>query len=313
MRAMTAVVLAFVGCHGGAPPCRPAVEPLRPSQEQVDATLPVFPSRDQVRIRRNYATSFESIDEFSDFFLVPQRYLGTSWHELSDAQVHSGTRAHRGWIDGWNDVVPGKNTNHRAYPAIQLFKRGDPFGDLVRVEFWVWLDLDPSECRDADWFSFATLTSYADVSWFQSQLVNLDSRGFVHLMHVPGQGQQVHDLFQTSTRQFPMRQWVKLTVLIDYSTQNAWKSPYLAVWQDEHLVSAARFTPRVDPAKTDKALWPPCLAGWDGASLEAAEAKCALDFRGPVLSQAHFGLYAPPLATTGQVFNDDLEILELER
>jgi hypothetical protein len=312
-RTLLLLLLVLVGCRPSQPVCRPSAVTVRAGQEQVDATLPVFPRPEAAGISRRYATSFETLEEFSDFYLVPQNYLGTSWHELSTAVVHSGERAHRGWLDGWNDVVPGKNTNHRAYPTIQLFKQGEPYADLVRVELWVWLDVEPVQCRDGDWFSFATLTSYADVNWFQSQLINLDSQGFVHLMHVPTQGKQVHDIFQTNTVHFPTREWVKLTALIDYSTDNAWRSPHIAVWQNEQLVSAARFSPRVDPTTLDRSLWPACLAGWDGRSVEAAEAQCQLDFRGGVLSQAHFGLYAAPLLTTGQVFNDDLEVLELKR
>ncbi|TAN41493.1 MAG: hypothetical protein EPN25_04850 [Nitrospirae bacterium] len=101
-------------------------------------------------------------------------------------------------------------------------------------------------------------------------LVNLSDQGFVHLMHVPynGQGERT---FQTSTLRFPMRQWVKLTVALHFDREHG----YAAVWQDDELVSRAE-------VKRGEGLF----------------------------TQAHFGLYAPPSLSEGVIYNDDLMIKE---
>lgn len=301
--------VGWMGC-GVDTRCRPLPRTQWPAVEQRHPVLPVLPERSAFLGGRSFASSFEALSDFEGFFLTPNPYRNTSFHELSSAQRRSGALAHHAWMDGANNPALAQNMNHRGYPAIQLHQRGASFGGVLRLELAVYLDVPLSACADKDWFSFATLTSYSDDQWQQVQLVNVDSQGIVHLMHVPSLGQSVQDIYQTSTVTLPWRQWVVLTMLVDYTTANAYQSPYLAVWQDGVLVSAARFNPRVDPSSVPKSTWPPCLAKWDGARIEDAEALCGLTYAGPGLAQAHFGLYAPPLLTSGEVFNDDLEILE---
>jgi hypothetical protein len=265
------------------------------------------------RISRVYRTSFEHVEDFFGSFIVAQPHLGTTYHELSPARVVSGANAHHAWMQGTNVVRPGENTNHRGYPTLQFQRTPEgPFRDRVLIELSVWLDVQLAVGADRDWFSFATLCSYEDDVWARVFGVNVGTQGFVHLMHVPGQLQSNHDIFQTDSIRFPMRQWVRLSILIDYGTNNAYGSPYAVVWQDGQRVSAARFNPRADPSTVDRSLWPACLAGWDGQKIEDAEARCALRWRGG-LTQAHFGLYAPPLLDRGEVYNDDLVVYELAR
>jgi hypothetical protein len=304
------VLLLVLGAGCEAPDCTPASPTSWPEIEQVDPILPVFPTRDGGVVLRRFSSSFESADDFTGFWVEPSPHRETTWQEYSSAQVASGTFAHRAWLSGRNAVVSGVNMNHRGYPTVQLHRRDGPFGGRVRIEFSVFLDVELRACREQDWFSFMTLSSYADDQWYQVQLLNVDSQGIAHLMHVPSYGEAVRDIFQTHSVKVPQRQWVTFTVLVDYGSANAWNSPYLAAWQDGVLVSAARFNPRVDPAKVPRSKWPACLAGWDGKDVAEAERLCQLDYRG-ALAQAHFGLYAPPLLRAGQVFNDDLEILEL--
>lgn len=312
---MRPILLALfsLGSACEAPDCEPLAPTSWPEVEQVAAELPVYPERDAGVVLRRFASSFESIDDFAGFYLVPSPHRGTTSQELSTAQVASGTSAHRAWMTGRNPVIAGENTNHRGYPTIQLHKREAPYAALVRLEFRVFLDLELRACREQDWFSFMTLTSYADDQWTQVQLLNVDSQGVPHLMHVPTMGQAVHDIFQTHTIRVPQRQWVTFTVLVDYGSANAFNSPYLAAWQDGMLVSAARFNARVDPRGVPSSKWPACLSGWSGQDLADAEQRCQLDYRAGALAQAHFGLYTPPLLKAGEVFNDDLEILELAR
>jgi hypothetical protein len=216
---------------------------------------------------RVFQTSFESVSDFDGFYIVPQNTTNSS-HELSTERVHSGVFSHKGWIIASNPPsTPTVNNNHRAYPTVQLYKTGGgAYKTPVLIEFWVWLDVT---LAPGEWFSFATLDYTTSDTW-DAVLVNLSDQGFVHLMHVPYNQQQVH-LFQTNSIVFPMRQWVKLTVELHFDVTDG----YANVWQDDQLVSSAE-------VKRGNGLF----------------------------TQAHFGLYAPPSLSAGTVFNDDLVIMD---
>ena len=181
---------------------------------------------------RTFQTGFESINDFAGFYIVPQNHLNTASHDQSAERVKSGGYAHKGWIYATNPPsTPLINNNHRGYPTIQLYKTpGGGFKTPALVEFWVSLDgkLSPGE-----WFSFATLDHTTSDSW-DAVLVNLSDKGFVHLMHVPRGGKAEYD-FQTSALKFPLREWVKLTICIDFTP-----SGYTKVWQNDELVSVAK-------------------------------------------------------------------------
>ena len=219
---------------------------------------------------RLYATGFEDEGDFAGFYIVPQGHLGTSWHALSGDEVHSGRSAHKAWMSGANPASSWlRNRNHRAYPTVQLYKlAGGAFRTPVRIEFWVWLD---AEIAPGEWFSFATLDHTTGDRW-DPVLVNLSDQGFVHLMHVPENGQGARS-FQTESIRFPMREWVKLSVTLHFDRQEG----YAEVRQNGALVSAA-------PVRRGNGLF----------------------------TQAHFGLYAPPSMTEGVVYNDDLIIAEID-
>lgn len=273
----------------------------------------MFVGDENFSITQKYSADFESASEFSSFYIVPQDYMGTSSHNLTGTVKHSGSYSHYAWMYGANSVIPGTNTNHRGYPAIQLHKLPHgSFQNMVFCELYVMLNVTLTAVADKDWFSFATFCSYSDDLWSRVYLVNLDSNNIVHLMHVPGQTQGVRDIFQTTTKTFPMNQWVKLGILIDYTSQNSYASPYIKAWQDGELVSAARFNPRIDPNTVPPASWPSCLSTWGGTDIAEAETLCGLTYTGG-LAQAHFGLYAPPLLDSGEVWNDGLVIYELTK
>lgn len=221
--------------------------------------------------KRVFTTSFESVNDFDGFYLTPQAHLGTTFHELSDSIVHSGTYAHRAWITGANPAsTASENNNHRGYPTIQLQKTSSgSFASPCYITFWVWLDMDLQEnsSGEDDWFSFATFTDDESDDWDRTVLVNLSHDGFVHLQHVPKQGEQEH-VFQTSTTTFPQQEWVELKVYLDFTNNG-----YAKVWQNGELVSHAK----VKKTKNK-------------------------------LAQAHFGMYCSPQITSGVVFNDDLKI-----
>jgi len=231
---------------------------------------PVLPAE-----HRTFTSSFESVEDFHGFYIVPQAYKNTSWHNQSTEVVHSGTFSHKGWVHGANPPSSiFRNNNHRGYPTIQFQKTaGGVFKTPVDVVFWVWLDMElKPRAGENEWFSFATFTNDTTDAWKRTVLVNLSWDGFVHLMHVPEQGQQER-FFQTREIKFPQRQWVKLRVYLDFRSDGG----YAKVWQDDVLVSHAR-----------------------------------VNNMGGRLAQAHFGLYAPPSITSGVIYNDDLVIREVD-
>jgi hypothetical protein len=217
---------------------------------------------------RVFKSSFETRDDFAGFYMVTPGHMGTASHMLSTEQVHSGTYAHKGWIDGANP--PSRlltNNNHRAYPTFQPHTTAEGgYKTPVFIEFWVWLDMN---LLPGEWFSFATLDHTTTTRW-DAVLVNLSDKGFVHLMHVPTRGKGKWT-FQTNTVKFPMKQWVKLTVVLHFDKKNG----YAKVWQDDQLVSESR-----------------------------------VERGNGFFTQAHFGLYAPPSVSAGVVYNDDLFIKE---
>lgn len=224
---------------------------------------------------RNFATSFESVYDFSGFYLVPQNYHNSCSHDLSTEQFHTGPSAHKGWIySSYLPSSPFVNNNHRGYPTIQLHKTaGGSFVTPCLITLWVWLDVTlRAASPENEWFSLATIADDTSDSWSNVVVVNVSYDGFLHLMHVPSPGQKQY-LYQTNTLQFPMQQWVKMEIYVDFNSENG----YIKVRQDGTLVSHARV-------------------------------YC----RKKRLAQAHFGLYAPPSLSSGVVFNDDLLIQEVD-
>lgn len=224
---------------------------------------------------RTFETSFESITDFTGFYIVPPHYKGTS-HELSSEVVHSGNFAHKAWVyEASEPSTVLENNNHRGYPTIQFQKTPEgAFECPCYIDVWVWVDgeLKPRSPEN-EWLSFATFTSDETDDWNRTVLVNLSYDGFVHLMHVPNQGESER-IFQTTDVAFPKKQWVKLTIFLDMDSQNG----YAKVWQDNVLVSHAE------------------VDGGNGK-----------------LAQAHFGLYGAPSASYLIMYNDDLTIREVDR
>jgi len=224
------------------------------------------------KVNREFSSSFESVDDFSNFYITPQAHLNTSFHEQSDAVVYSGNYSHKAWIQGANS--PSSllvNNNHRGYPTVQLYKtEKGSFESPLTISLWVWLDINlqaNASDEESDWFSFATFTDDESDSWNRTILVNLSHDGFVHLQHTSGQGEN-DIIFQTTTLLFPQQEWVELTIYLDLNTDG-----YAKVWQNGLLVSHAN----IDNFKNK-------------------------------LAQAHFGMYSPPQLTSGVVYNDDLHI-----
>ncbi len=181
---------------------------------------------------RTYETSFESVDDFAGFYIVPQDSKPTASHDMATDIVRSGRFSHKGWVTGSN--APSSrfvNNNHRGYPTIQLYKlEGGAFRTPVKIEFWVWLDMD---LKPGEWFSFATLDYTTRDTW-DPVLVNLSDKGIVHLMHVPTNAKGI-TTYQNETLKFPFREWVKLSVELHFDKDNG----YAKVWQNDILMSEA--------------------------------------------------------------------------
>jgi len=273
--------------------------------------LESFLQENNLITRKSFTTSFESVEEFAPFYVVPLNHNNTATHDLSQEKRVSGSSSHKAWIYGENPQVEGLNTNHRAYPTFQL--RETALGIVttaVLVEFSVWADIDLLPLEDKNWFSLATFTSYDDIQWYRTYLINVDSDYKVHLMHVPAQGAASPDIFHDSQISLPKKQWSKITAYIDYSNNNRFESPVIAVWQDGALVAASRFNDRVDPENIPPGLVPECLNGWDNRDVVLAEEMCNLKYEAG-LSQMHFGLYSAPLLSHGVIYNDDLSVTEI--
>jgi len=140
----------------------------------------------------------------------------------------------------------------------------------------------------------------------------MDSTNQLYLMHMPEQEQAVHDIYQAQNHPMPLQTWVKLSTYIDYTANNKYNSPFIALWQDGVLVSASRFNPRINvPFYVNLPGQPDCIKSLAvNATSEEAEINCGYNFTGG-LAQAHFGLYTPPLLSTGGIYNDDLTVSEI--
>lgn len=156
---------------------------------------------------RVFSSSLEQVEDFTGFYLVPQGDYASS-QELSKEVVHSGSYAHKAWILSARDSTNDGSSYlpHRAYPTIQFHRTEDGiFPTPCLVTLWVYLEMDLKEAppgKTDDWFSFATLSPDTSDQWARTVLVNLVHDGYLHLMHVPNQGEQEH-LYQMDSIQDP--------------------------------------------------------------------------------------------------------------
>lgn len=242
------------------------------------ASLPFFLNERSLMLAeieyRTYTTSFENISDVDSFYIVPQNHKNSASHELSVENVFDGVYAHKAWVYGPNIGSTALiNNNHRAYPTFQFQKTTNGvFKTPCYTSLWVWVDMDlKPDSPENQWLSLATFTTDESDSWSRTILVNLDYDGYIHLMHVPLQGQK-NRIYQNNTLKFPQKTWVHLEVYLDTRPDIG----YAKVWQDGVLVSHAE------------------IADGNGT-----------------LAQAHFGLYASPSVSSGTLYNDKLEIREV--
>lgn len=247
-------------------------------------TIPQSVSSKKIQNTRTFYSSFESVDDFKKFYIVPKGDYDSN-HELTSDEKIDGNYSHKAWIvksrDKSNDsflYLP-----HRAYPTIQFQKTTDGvFITPVLVTLYCNLDIkleDKPKGQIDDWFSFATLTPDASDNWNRTILVNITPDGYLRLVHVPYQGEQKY-IFQANKENdpesklvYPYKKWVKIDIYLDLDPNNG----YAKVWQNGNLVSHA------------------IVKGGNSS-----------------LAQAHFGLYASASISSGTIYNDKLSIIEIK-
>jgi hypothetical protein len=212
---------------------------------------------------RTFVSGFESLGDFAGMYISPQ--TATTRHALVSSPRHGGERAHCAWLMGRGTGVDTDGPNHRGYPTVQL-RKIDPRGFATPgvVDLWVWVD---AKMRSGQWLSLATLSPDPSDRWTRVVTVNLHPGGWVDVYHVPDQGE--HRPTIETHRAFPQRQWVHLSIRIDFDPQHG----SVEVLQNNELVAAAK------------------VNGGHGR-----------------LEQAHFGMYAISSLTSATVCNDDLKI-----
>jgi len=280
---------------------------------EIPAFVSNFLKEDNLVVGSQYINHFESTNELSNHYYVPQGHMNTASHDLTNANSVDGGNAHRGWIYGANSVQSGVDTNHRAYPTFQMKNTNLGIVETsVLVDIWVWADIDLYPVDGKNWFSIATFTSYDDKHWARSYLINIDKNYRLHLAHVPIHAVSSPDIFMTRDVPFPRAQWVRVTAFIDYTKNNRFSTPIIVLWQDGQLISASSLVIHMDPESLAEGEYPECLQTWDNVDVSQAELLCGLkSTRG--LAQMHFGLYTPPLLSSGVIYNDELTVSEIIR
>jgi hypothetical protein len=237
---------------------------------------------------RTFSRGFESIDEFTSFYIVSDSEALSygAEHELIGADASQspmvnpveGSFMHKAQIltanDSDNDSSSGYKP-HRAYPTVQFHKTSEGiYRSPCLISLYVYLDMvlaDLPPGQIDDWFSFITTTPDDSDNWNRTVLANVGPDHLLRLVHVPTQGQQQYR-YQNSTLLFPQKQWVRLDLYIDYDPDHG----EALLWQDGTLVSSA------------------LVEGGNSA-----------------LAQAHFGLYASARVASGVIYNDKLRIREV--
>jgi MYXO-CTERM domain-containing protein len=150
--------------------------------------------------------------------------------------------------------------NHRPYPMVHV----DIPTPLVN-SFMVYLDVDFDELGGGDWIHVGTWANNEDWDVHTMSVVN----GKLEMAHVED-AESIPD----ELPDFPIRQWVRLTVYIHYAPEG---EGTVFVWQDGEPMLQGRYT--------------------------------VMD--GQNLLRAHWGMYAPGNITSGAQYNDDVRIWTL--
>lgn len=183
-----------------------------------------------MRVCRQWATSFESWDDFKNFDITPLNNGLGSAHTLTTARARSGKQSHMGIITSIEDPM------HTGYPSVQLFKNSGANGGFsggVYIEVWIWMDITISYDQ---WVTIGQL-SPSTGSTPGARFISLDigEGGYLQIGNAPDPGYAFH-VYQNYFNMFPRRQWVNVTTYVNFDPDNG----YAAVWQDGTLQSVSK-------------------------------------------------------------------------
>ncbi len=224
--------------------------------------------------KRTFKTNFTSVDEFPDFYIVPPGDYDTIHSLKSSPQpYHHAEIVKARDID--NESTP-EYLPHRGYQAYQFHKLPD--GGFVKptvTSLFVRVGASLKTLPGIDdWISLFTMSTDSSDNWTRTILVNLSADGYLRLVHVPDQGQQIY-VYQNSQPllKFPKNRWVRLDLFLDVSSV----VKQAILFQEGKVVS-----------------------------------KASLINVSPILQQAHFGLYASARLPYGYVDNAYLRVNEID-
>jgi hypothetical protein len=183
----------------------------------------------------------------------------------SGEPVLEGDHAYRGWI------TAAAGDSHRAYPGIHDHVYATP---LVNT-FWVYLDVDTDRLGGGDWVHFGTWGNWTgtDGQWALHTMSMRDRR--VEFAHTdPFLGEWIGP---SPAPDFPLRQWVRFTVYIDY----AGTTGFVQAWQD-------------------------------GVPILRADVSQLAAHPGDSLITAHWGMYAAAAVDHGTQYNDAIRLWALD-
>ncbi len=218
-----------------------------------------------------FQSGFEDVADFSPFYITPTGPDTDTRQELSGIDPFSGQFAHRAWITRANPPSTiWTNNNHRGYPTIQFHKtETGPVATPVCITLQVWADID-LRARPGEDQWLSLATLTDDASDRWKRTVLVNVvRDGRVILQHVPKQGQQAHVFQSSSLRFPFREWVDLQIELDLR-----EPAHAKVWINGELVSHAH-----------------------------------VDGMGTRLAQAHFGLYAAPSLTAGEVRNDDLRIV----
>jgi hypothetical protein len=221
-------------------------------------------------ICRQYTEEFESFQQFikGNMFTIPSGPGPITFNdtEKNDVFTLDQTRVRSGNYSAKHSILGPNDSVHGIYPTLMFQNTvGKAFVTPAYIDFWVYAS--NVNLLGGQYFVLAQVSPSSDQNdYFQVQIDPID--GFLYLMHTPQYGQKV-SLYQNTTLLFPMDQWVKITIFIDYNPN----AGIAALWQDDALMAVANIT-----------------GGYY------------------TINRMHLGIVAPGVVETGDIWNDGLTI-----